>query len=237
MSMLPVHNYGIESVGDGFVRLHIARSAYVDQRYAEDMLTENERMFIRLLPEEKRNVALMDRCAAKHALGARLSLFGNTPAFADIEIISVRGRIPTYQLQNGMRGEPLVFSIAHSDTLSVAVALPFRQWEVVGVEVGYVHTFMDDTLQTFLSPREYDEHMKQDPLDRAEDATLRLCLKEAYLRALGIGSRVHPRYIEVAHNKQTNDAEIGLYEYGARIPAHVYQTTLDDGHMLVSVSI
>lgn len=90
----------------------------------------------------------------------------------------------------------ITISISHTKTYGAAVAGPTAAGPV-GIDIEYVREFADATLRAFLTAEEYRTVRRQPPPAQAALATQYWSCKEAYLKAQGVGLRVHPQNVPV----------------------------------------
>jgi phosphopantetheinyl transferase len=92
--------------------------------------------------------------------------------------------------------EGIDFSISHSKGLAVAQAIRRDQGRV-GVDIEAIRTFALPTARAFLTKSEYHTVSHVPPAEQAYLMTLFWCMKEAYLKACGVGLLVHPSRVDV----------------------------------------
>ncbi len=202
--------------------------------------TEHERNLFSSVIDTKKQNWVLGRLAAKRAVECYGTLRGyNGIAYHNIEIHSGTGQPPTFTIKHNLRDTRTLekesrLSLAHSDGVAVAQVINSRAGKRVGVDIEKIRSFDEATIHAFTTDREYESHMSLDPFQRDRDATLRWCLKEAYLKAIGTGLRVHPRKVEAIFNSKKPE-NVSFTFAGKQVPVKVRWTIVDELYILVSV--
>jgi 4'-phosphopantetheinyl transferase len=96
----------------------------------------------------------------------------------------------------GERGAPVALSISHAFPFALAVAT--RDDVALGVDIERIRDFSEHTWRAFLTPAEKEFIAAAPKARRRELRTLAWSLKEAVLKALGVGLRMHPAHVDIA---------------------------------------
>ena len=137
--------------------------------------------------------------AARHAIVAcAVEYFDATIAPEDIVFIREGLGKPRARIIGKTIPEEIDFSVSHSSGMVVARAIPKREGRI-GVDIEAVRSFAPATLEAFLTKREFRTLPR---IRRNERATLLWCIKEAYLKALGVGLLIHPQRVEVQLSRE-----------------------------------
>ncbi len=185
---------------------------------------------------------LCGRLAAKRAIQAHIErVSGVTVPYRELEIISRPQQPPVLLIEDTALPhecipEHIVFSLAHAAGVAIACVESALRYRAVGVDIEPIRTFEESTLRAFLTPREYEAYRGLEATARNAFATQRWCIKEAYLKACGVGLRMHPGRIEVVE-KASPDEHITLSVDGAPVCAVVHWTTMNGVYILVCVGI
>lgn len=143
------------------------------------------------------------------------------------------GAKPTFSLvlPKGLRAradriaKDLDFSVSHAQGKAIAgVAYRAR----IGVDTELVRQFAPQTVRAFLTGAEFASLPEAGAL-RNERITLLWCLKEAYLKALGAGLRIHPNRIEI----RPEGSRLRLLHDGAPVEAKL-EWTVDPGPRIMA---
>jgi phosphopantetheine--protein transferase-like protein len=143
----------------------------------------------------KINVFLRGRMAAKRGVLKLLKKGNIEQAYAGIEILSNLDGLPYVRLPDP--GTVPLMSISHSAQLSVAISVASDKCEAVGIDLEKIRDFKEKTAKSFLTPAEYRLCTVCRGYEYKKLLTLHWCLKEAYVKALGVGIRLHPSKIEI----------------------------------------
>lgn len=220
------------------------------QRHTERLrrcLTESERYWYMHVMEAKRHDWLLGRYAAKQSVRAYLARGGVVvPALHSIEIRSGNGQPPRCLLV-GHRdwidninmqclGDRVALSIGHSRGVAIAQVISRAQFDSVGVDVERVRSFHEETARAFLTRTEYEAYSLRSGVDRNRYATMVWCIKEAYLKAIGTGLRVHPRRVDI-EMETDNTARIVIRLDGKPVPVKSSWTIQRNNTIFVSIIV
>ena len=97
----------------------------------------------------------------------------------------------------GDASSPINISISHSFPFALGVATT-KKHILLGADIERVRHFAHATWESFLTPREKTVISRAHHTTQAHLRTLCWSLKEATLKALGVGLRLHPKHIDVA---------------------------------------
>ncbi len=124
-------------------------------------------------------------------------------ALDEIEITKESSGRPTFVLKNHPEIDTSAFclSISHTDQF---VVVEIIKGGLVGVDIETIRKFPIPVYENFLTPSEkkWIESMPEN--DRDTYTTLVWSFKESYLKALGVGLRVHPSKVELKHLENGN---------------------------------
>ncbi len=149
----------------------------------------------------KREEFFLGRLAGKRAATLYvLRLFGLEIEMSAFDIRSgVRG-VPYISLQCDSLAEnfsrPLI-TISHAQGIAASLVASPALYHGIGIDVESIRSFSESTSSAFMTQREYKYYTSMRPSDRPRVATLMWTLKEAYLKALQVGLRIHPGQIDV----------------------------------------
>lgn len=210
------------------------------EKYAQSILAAHERERYERVPEEKRHAWLCGRVAAKRSASAYLRARGFV--CAESEIIVVPGSLgkPTLTTTHAEGSEitdalsHTSLSISHCEGLACAQVVDRMEVGNVGVDIETVREWNEDTVRAFLTESEYECYRSAEESGRPFVATWYWCLKEAFLKARGVGIRTHPQKVATVVE---NDQAVSFFENGTRVPAQVYWTVYGDLYMLVSITL
>jgi phosphopantetheinyl transferase (holo-ACP synthase) len=232
--------YGSREVDD------VCRESTVPFSHTNDAMTylvEQEYEVFTVLPSRKRVHWLHGRIAAKQAITAVYSARNQICARVSLRDVAILtcglGRPSAYKVDSETGtltniDDVVAFSISHCDGYAYACAALNDYCTHVGVDVERVRHFNEATARAFLTEKEflYCMHYEGAAFDTA--VTLHWCLKEAYLKACGVGLRTHPRMISVAEISQENAILIDGSN-GGRVEKDVHWTIKDGLYILVRV--
>lgn len=158
-----------------------------------------------LLPAKQQSW-LLGRLAAKQALIERvLEQLNVQIPLKHLTIISGEGVRPSFRIAGAsiseadMRNIEQSFniSLSHHGTIAVASSAHTCHDGYVGVDVEPVRVIREETIYAFLTPHELKTYQMAAKEEQSRLATMYWCLKESYLKALGVGLRIHPRRVEM----------------------------------------
>lgn len=159
-------------------------------------LSPEERQQFLGLGGKRRQLWLKGRCAAKRVIQRAIKeRTKQNIASAKIEIIGRPGQRPLFRLLDEVVGfDPAVFclAISHVGDRAVATLAVIERDGCVGIDIERPRSFSEQFARAFLTDREYEQSLRA-----GQTYMLQCwCYKEAYLKAIGTGLRVHPRRIE-----------------------------------------
>lgn len=169
---------------------------------AQEYLSSGEYVAYEELAPKKRADWLAGRIAAKRAIVDEIyRRTGGAVSCCDVEIVSGKKEKPTFHFlasSEALIPEDYSLTISHTAGQAVAALSFIRESGFVGVDIERERTCPDDFSRTFLTEREFQSYIETGLL-----SPLSLwCYKEAFLKALGTGLRVHPRMIEMTFGDQ-----------------------------------
>lgn len=154
------------------------------------------------LAQKKRVDWLAGRMAAKQAIVDEIyQRAEDTVSWRDIEIVSGQRGQPTFRLLSSpetLIPEEYSLTLSHTAGQAVAALSFVRESGLVGIDIERERICPADFSRAFLTEREFRSYIETGLL-----SPLSLwCYKEAFLKALGTGLRVHPRMIELTLDSQ-----------------------------------
>lgn len=160
-------------------------------------LSQDEYATYEDLVEQKRADWLAGRMAAKRVIGDEVyRRAGRTVSCCDVEIVSGQKERPTFRLlasSGTLIPEDYSLTLSHTDGQAVAALSLISDSGFVGIDIERERACSHDFSRDFLTEREFRSYIETERL-----SPLSLwCYKEAFLKALGTGLRVHPRTIEL----------------------------------------
>jgi len=212
---------------------------------------QTEDFFHFFTPQEKNTYAdmslhkksdwMLGRIALKRSLQTYIREQMHTDIeMSQIEIIPQKGEAPTFALLHVgdifFEAHRTRVSLSHSHGVAIANCVDGHRYDSVGVDVEKIRSFSSETVRAFLSDAEYAEHLSTSFFLRDTDATLRWCLKEAYVKAMGEGLRIHPRRIEISVDVENNTHPTYIFD-GEKIRVETFWTITPERYILVNTII
>lgn len=177
-------------------RKHIA-FAHQDDLESGMWFSEEERRGFDLVSRAKRVSRMIGRIAVKKVAQMYLRDFERSEVdVRDLSVERATSGMPMLVVGTLLR-EDLSLSVSHTGPLAMA-GMSARYGGNIGVDIEQIRSWEDKTLRDFLSPEElasYEIFSHSGEQDRF--ATLAWSLREAYLKARGVGLREHPRNLIV----------------------------------------
>lgn len=190
-------------------------------------LSESELLGLDSSPPHKKNEYLLGRYAVKQAINHCLWHTQNIAIkLNQIELLPRKLLAPQLNIVHNEEeirdvAHKVAFSLSHSDVVAVAAAKWRSHNEQIGIDIEYVRTFSPLFLKSFLTPNE-QQHLAHYPhTEQPLWATTYWSIKEACLKALGVGLRIRPSRLEVT-GLTNNDLRFCLDGYV--LNAHGYYT-------------
>lgn len=154
----------------------------------------------------------------------------------DIEILYTQSGAPCYITHLSDPLPTLQLSLSHCAPLSVAALDPNPDSQGFGLDIERLRTFKTETAQQFMTPVEYRRYQALSFNTQAQYATTVWTVKEAYLKALTVGLRIHPRILSVTLD---NPSEPLVETEDPRLPtpASVYYTLHPRDHVIACVTL
>jgi len=127
-------------------------------------------------------------------------------ALSDIEMRSRKGERPSFAFLREISGfDPNAYclTLSHVDDMAVAALASIKKSGNVGIDIERARIFSESFARAFLTEQEYGRAR----FSGQEYMLWCWCYKEAFLKAIGTGLRVHPRRIEIVlgeHGQLTN---------------------------------
>lgn len=198
-------------------------------------LTPFEMSVYECLPTRKKRNWLLGRKAGKMAVK---NYFSEGPILndADVEIVSGDGMPPRFIIRQGQTdiSTHCALSLSHSHGVAIACVVDRCMHHSLGVDVELIRTFDTRTAQAFLTDDEYILCSRLEAGARDHAVTLRWCMKEAYLKAIGTGLRMHPRTVAIPEFLPPYGQAIFTVS-GQRVPVQVSWTTFAGLYIIVRI--
>ncbi len=199
----------------------------------DDFLSPKEMVKFETIPIQKRSEWVLGRFCAKKAVSELCVELGDLHLpLSIIHIENTEVGVPFAHIEGTAQYEPMFLSISHTQDRAVAVAALKSEVCGVGVDIERIQHFREDTVCAFLTDTEYSAYLKSSNKQRF--ATVHWCIKEAYLKALGEGLRIHPRRIEIL-SKNEDFTELTLARDGMVQNVQIGWTTIEDLYILVTI--
>lgn len=225
-SSIPREDYSLPSAWSAIVRESDLTSI--------SFLCEEENAQYEHIPTQKQIQWCMGRYSAKRAA---MSWGLEHQTFFTEQDICVRNTVEGVPYIVYVKGPhlqlPVHLSVSHTRTIAVSGVVPKVGARGIGIDIESVRYFQDETVRSFLTEREYLMHLASN--DRSFDATLRWCLKEAYLKAQGVGLRTHPRQVEIKDFDTCPNCV--FIDRGVEVPVSVNWTIIDGLYILVCITL
>jgi len=180
----------------------VAECFYDKIDFHEAHLSPREKVIFSGANRDKKRTWLSGRIAAKRAFQKHVALeFGISPKLEEVEVsCDIHGKPKISFIDNHDKFGSYCetdLSIAHADGLAMAAVSRIKDFGLVGIDIEKKRFFKTSIADAFLSANELDFIA-----DSANDGdilkTVFWCIKEAYLKAKGIGLRQHPATIQVS---------------------------------------
>lgn len=193
-------------------------------------------------PTHKRSTWQLGRFAAKQAIRRFLHWrYQASHPLRDIQIMRAPGAKPHFELAQSSPRVPadlagqIDLSISHAGNVGVADIALIQSDGLVGVDVERIRHFKAETVNSFLTAEER-ELLSCGPVEHYDQlATLMWSVKEAYLKARGIGIVQHPNTISVLQQDQRSWPTI--VERDIRVSASVWFGWLPGGYVITRVTL
>jgi len=205
-------------------------------------LTPYEAGKYQMVSDSKKNNWLLGRFAAKGAIIKYVKNAGLVNLqYSDIEIRSGNNKPPTFLIKkNDIDYESIIknarLSLSHSKGVAVAQVISGEFGVRPGVDVEKIRTFSDEIIKGFCTDEEYLKLKNLSSVDLNHEATLYWCLKESYLKALGVGLCLNPKYIGLPEDVSLL-GDIYFTVKGTPVATNMYWTVLEDGYIIASIII
>ena len=189
------------------------------------------------VPYIKKVSWLFGRIAAKQAL--RNALYLDTSLeipHNTITVLSRKNQPPTYRIagDNLSNGVAYHVSISHTTGIALGGAVSSLYCSGIGLDVEKIRDFTPLVSNAFLTEYEKRTCIRTYGALTNEALTRYWCLKEAYVKAIGEGLRMHPRNIEI-HFQSRVQENPRLYVYGVLVPAQSWWTATEDHYIIAGV--
>lgn len=143
---------------------------------------------------------IASRLALKRAVQSYLfQRNGDLFAMDEIEIIRRRSHPPICRIMGAERRDISV-SVAHGRGMGAGAVSSSKN--MIGIDIEPIRGFSESFQRCFLTEREYREIASLPSAARMARATAYWCIKEAYLKSIGVGLRKHPGRIEIDWNRR-----------------------------------
>lgn len=209
---------------------------YVALEHFQRTCTQSERVQYEAVPLEKRTAWLSGRYVVKNAIRKMYEAHNMHISILDIEIHNTDAGVPyAVSLPSGNR-LPVHLSISHAHGYACGAVIPSESVNGLGIDIEQMRTFATETLDAFLTSEEKEFLATYADAMQMYYATLLWSIKEAYLKACGVGLRVHPRSITCEFGLSSDT--VTLKHDGVPVELQsVYWTTIDDLYILVIITL
>jgi len=170
----------------------------------KNRLTEKEKKELNSKIASKKRTWLAGRIAIKIVIrNYFFKRFKLKIPFYEIEIKSGNGKPTCDFLGNTkeyFKDKRNIFfdlSISHSGFFGAGAISEIKKDGWVGIDIEKERHFKKEFIKAFLTDKEYENLKKFSYKKRDRVTTLVWCIKEAYLKAIGSGIKIHPREIEI----------------------------------------
>jgi phosphopantetheine--protein transferase-like protein len=206
---------------------------------APNYLVKSELSYFKKLRKHNINRSLewlAGRIVAKKVIRKYLTRQKVFAKFKDIEIIKDVGGKTGFILRDRkqrVRGNEFSLSISHTDQFAAADIAWIAKEGSVGIDVESIRKFKPLVYQSFLTKKERKWLAALGGSRSARYATLIWSIKEAYLKAMGTGIRVHPATLEVI--KPSKAKEFALIVGGRKVKCSLWYKFFNHNHVAVKV--
>jgi phosphopantetheinyl transferase len=127
---------------------------------------------------------------------------------SEIFITSQRGQPPQCRILTHRQQEcfhetkKFSLSLSHSGSFGMGALSIKKRDGLVGVDIEVIQVWPQNIVHAFLTKAERNTVNQKSVLNRDASVTLLWCLKEAYLKAIGVGLAIHPKCIEITLDSQ-----------------------------------
>ncbi|MCA9358977.1 4'-phosphopantetheinyl transferase superfamily protein [Candidatus Kaiserbacteria bacterium] len=195
-----------------------------------------------LVVASKKDEWLAGRKAAKKCIVRILNSHGHKTEQKDIEIRNDDKGVPFFTLTESTDSLLIAMvngytsSISHCEGFAVASVMDSSEGGL-GVDIEKIQKFKTGTVEAFMNKQEYDEYVKLEPLEQNKWATVVWSLKEAYLKAIKQGLRVHPKGISFSKNTPKNTFSHIVHDNQKAVPASVYCSIYKEEFVITCIKI
>ncbi len=180
-----------------------------------------------------------DREASRRAFSALCAKLEADNHVENAKAMTVRktetGQPVMYNVKLHAADTRFALSLTHSGTLGAAGVVSTNTFKSIGIDIEVVRTLPSIVANAFLTDTE--KHAIETSVSIPQDAHIMLfwCIKEAYLKAIGTGLRVHPRRITVQFQGDPHQSEPLIFHDGRNTHARTTWTYLSNNAMLTRV--
>jgi len=158
------------------------------------LLSPAELQLLEAIPTIKKIRWVAGRLAAKAAIKQIPELTGHRLSNLDISLLAQPDGRPQVLIST-VRNKSLTVSISHSQDISVAVA---DAGELkLGIDIEKIREFSEETIKAFMTKTEFSFYRQLSAIDQPAFVTKLWCIKEAILKAQGVGLSLHPARINI----------------------------------------
>lgn len=158
----------------------------------ETAFSNEEQRYYTTLPARKRDRYYVGSMLLKKTVARYLAGHGCRVSLADIEIKKDRLGKPSVRLPGTVPHVLISLSHAGSQYVAVAHGISIKH---VGIDIEKIGSRFDRIVKSFLNDREQSFIAQKSVTARRAYLTLFWTVKEAYLKAIGTGLRVHPHTV------------------------------------------
>ena len=198
-------------------------------------LSDREIIDYKEIPEAKKKGWLAARfCAKKEACYLLMQNYKKKVLLREVEITRKRFQKPVCKLPF-KTNRTLNISLSHCGELAVASVADNKAEGLVGCDIEKIRDFKYNILKSFLTPKEIKVLKKAKLSEKPVLATLLWSVKEAYLKAKGVGLVYHPKFIELDINPKGNFC--GLRDKDKEVPAEIGWSIYKNKYIFSKVNI
>lgn len=203
----------------------------------ERELTSHEKEMYAYVPKNKKYQWILGRGAVKHAVQLCMKEHNSERISRDhIEITSYTDAPPQCVIlgRDVTEENHIRISISHSGNMAVGGTVFSNTGIQIGVDIEQIRAFTEEMVQNFLTENEYILYKRAQKEEQNLVLTRYWCLKEAYLKARGVGLRQHPKTVHCTVN---NDGTACVYDQNIGLSKEAYWTIKQGSYIVASICL